>query len=121
MSEHHVYPVSKDLLGGSLINNDQYNELYARSVSDPAGFWSDMGERLDWMKKFTEVRDVSYDKNNLHIRWYQDGTLNACVNCVDRHLKDRGDQTAIIFEGDRTTQTISIVQTLWIGRDAPIV
>ena len=100
MSEHHVYPVSKDLLGGSLINNDQYNELYARSVSDPAGFWSDMGERLDWMKKFTEVRDVSYDKNNLHIRWYQDGTLNACVNCVDRHLKDRGDQTAIIFEGD---------------------
>jgi acetyl-CoA synthetase len=59
-----------------------------------------MGERLDWMKKFTEVRDVSYDKNNLHIRWYQDGTLNACVNCVDRHLKDRGDQTAIIFEGD---------------------
>jgi len=100
MSEHHVYPVSATLSEQALINNDQYNDLYEKSVSNPEEFWSEMGDRLDWMKKFTEVKDVSYDKNDLHIRWYGDGTLNACVNCVDRHLKDRADQTAIIFEGD---------------------
>ena len=100
MSEHHVYPVSATLSEQALINNDRYNELYEKSVSNPEEFWSEMGDRLDWIKKFTEVKDVSYEKNDLHIRWYADGTLNACVNCVDRHLKDRADQTAIIFEGD---------------------
>lgn len=100
MSEHHVYPVSATLSEQALINNDRYNELYEKSVSNPEEFWSEMGDRLDWIKKFTEVKDVSYEKNDLHIRWYGDGTLNACVNCVDRHLKDRADQTAIIFEGD---------------------
>jgi acetyl-CoA synthetase len=100
MSEHHVYPVSATLSEQALINNDRYNELYEKSVSNPEEFWSEMGGRLDWIKKFTEVKDVSYEKNDLHIRWYGDGTLNACVNCVDRHLKDRADQTAIIFEGD---------------------
>jgi len=100
MSEHHVYPVSATLSEEALINNDRYNELYEKSVSNPEEFWSEMGDRLDWIKKFTEVKDVSYEKNDLHIRWYGDGTLNACVNCVDRHLKDRADQTAIIFEGD---------------------
>ena len=100
MSEHHVYPVSATLSEQALINNDRYNELYEKSVSNPEEFWSEMGDRLDWIKKFTEVKDVSYEKNDLHIHWYGDGTLNACVNCVDRHLKDRADQTAIIFEGD---------------------
>ena len=100
MSEHHIYPVPKNASDQALINKDQYNELYEKSITAPDEFWSDMGNRLDWMKKFTEVKDVSYDKDNLHIRWYHDGTLNACVNCVDRHLKDRADQTAIIFEGD---------------------
>lgn len=100
MSEHHVYPVSATLSEQALINNDQYNDLYEKSVSSPEEFWSEMGDRLDWIKKFTEIKDVSFNKNDLHIRWYGDGTLNACVNCVDRHLKDRADQTAIIFEGD---------------------
>ena len=100
MSEHHVYPVSATLSEQALINNDRYNDLYEKSVSNPEEFWSEMGDRLDWIKKFTEVKDVSFNKNDLHIRWYGDGTLNACVNCVDRHLKDRADQTAIIFEGD---------------------
>lgn len=100
MSEHHVYPVPATLSEQALINNDQYNELYEKSVSNPEEFWYEMGDRIDWIKKFTEVKDVSFNKNDLHIRWYHDGTLNACVNCVDRHLKNRADQTAIIFEGD---------------------
>lgn len=100
MSEQQIYPVPATLSEQALINNDHYNELYEKSVSNPEKFWSQMGDRLDWIKKFSEVKDVSYDKNDLHIRWYGDGTLNACINCVDRHLKDRADQTAIIFEGD---------------------
>ncbi|MCP5381330.1 MAG: acetate--CoA ligase [Kordiimonadaceae bacterium] len=84
----------------ALINNDQYVELYDRSLSDPEGFWGDMGRRLDWIRPYSKVKDVSFSRDDLHIRWYEDGTLNACVNCVDRHLESRGDQTAIIFEGD---------------------
>ncbi|MCL4156470.1 UNVERIFIED_CONTAM: hypothetical protein GTU68_019377, partial [Idotea baltica] len=59
-----------------------------------------MGKRIDWIKPYTKIKNISYAKENLHIKWYEDGTLNACVNCVDRHLTEKGDQTAIIFEGD---------------------
>ncbi|MCC3862127.1 acetate--CoA ligase [Pseudemcibacter aquimaris] len=100
MSEHKTYPVDQSVADHALINNDQYIELYEKSVSDPKEFWSDMGQRIDWIKPFTEISDVSYDKQDLHIKWYGDGSLNVCVNCVDRHLETRGDQTAIIFEGD---------------------
>ncbi len=100
MSEIVTYPVSDAAAEHALINNEKYLELYAKSVSDSEGFWNDMGKRIDWIKPYTQIKDVSYAKDNLHIRWYYDGTLNACVNCVDRHLESRGDQTAIIFEGD---------------------
>ncbi len=103
MSEIKIYPVSDLLSENAHITNEEYLDLYDRSVSDPEGFWSDMGGRLDWIKPYTQVKDVSYAKDDLHIRWYHDGTLNACVNCVDRHLETRGDQTAIIFEGDDPT------------------
>ena len=95
-----IYPVKSNLSSNALIDNDEYLNLYDRSVADNEGFWSDMGKRIDWIKPFTQVKDVSYAKEDLHIKWYADGTLNACVNCVDRHLEKRGDQTAIIFEGD---------------------
>ncbi|MDG1858045.1 MAG: acetate--CoA ligase, partial [Emcibacteraceae bacterium] len=100
MSEDKIYPVDQAVSKHALINNDQYQEMYEKSISDPKSFWSNMGKRLDWMKPFTTVDDVSYAKDDLHIRWYGDGTLNACVNCVDRHLETRAEQTAIIFEGD---------------------
>ncbi|MBT5186509.1 MAG: AMP-binding protein, partial [Kordiimonadaceae bacterium] len=100
MSENKTYPVSKSAADAALINNDQYIELYNKSISDPEGYWHDMGQRIDWIKPYTQVKDVSFAKEDLHIKWYQDGTLNACVNCVDRHLETRGEQTAIIFEGD---------------------
>ena len=79
-------------------------EAYARTVEsaarDPQGFWRGVGERLDWSKPFTEVKDVSFDRRDFRIRWFADGELNASVNCFDRHLPERADQTAILFEGD---------------------
>ncbi|MEZ5758647.1 MAG: acetyl-coenzyme A synthetase N-terminal domain-containing protein [Emcibacteraceae bacterium] len=94
-----THPVGTALMEHALINADRYNDLYARSLSDPEGFWGEMGRRLDWTRPYSKVKDVSFSEDDLHIRWYEDGTLNACVNCVDRHLESRGDQTAIIFEG----------------------
>ncbi|MCH8532806.1 MAG: acetate--CoA ligase [Saccharospirillum sp.] len=95
-----VYPVPAAAEARALIKNADYQSLYKRSVEDNVGFWRDQGYRLDWFTPYTEVKDVSYDKNNLHIRWYHNGVLNVAYNCIDRHLEKRGDQTAIIFEGD---------------------
>ena len=70
----------------------------------PGGLLGRDGRRIDWIKPYTKVKAVSYDPRDVSIRWYEDGTLNACVNCVDRHLRTRGDQTAIIWEGDDPTR-----------------
>lgn len=81
----------------------QYDELYQRSIKDPDGFWAEMAERLDWIKKPTRIKNASFD-DNVDIKWYEDGTLNACYNCVDRHLPKRANQTALIWEGDDPSQ-----------------
>ncbi|MBN9554558.1 MAG: acetate--CoA ligase, partial [Alphaproteobacteria bacterium] len=73
---------------------------YGASVEDPEGFWGKEAGRLDWLKPFTKVSDVSFDAKDLHIRWFEDGALNVAANCIDRHLAKRGNQTAIIWEGD---------------------
>src|SRR3546814_4635227 len=74
--------------------------MYTRSMQDPECFWGEHGKRVDWIKPFTKVKDVSYDKSDLHIRWFYDGVLNVSANCIDRHLARRASQTAIIWEGD---------------------
>ena len=99
MSEDQVFPVPTDFAKSALVNNKQYNEMYQRSIEDPEGFWAEHGKRIDWIKPYTKVKDVDYNKP-VHIKWYYDGTLNASANCLDRHLAKRGDQTAIIWEGD---------------------
>jgi acetyl-CoA synthetase len=104
MSETHVYPVTEFWADRGWINDDKYKELYERSVKDPNGFWGEMGKRLDWMKPFTKVKNTSFDASNVYIKWFEDGTLNVSVNCIDRHLKTRGDQVAIIWEGDDPTE-----------------
>src|SRR5690606_8217342 len=78
----------------------KYEEMYRRSIDDPEGFWGEHGKRIDWFTPYTKVKDVSFDEKDLHIRWFYDGTLNAAYNCLDRHLATRGDQVAIIWEGD---------------------
>ena len=81
------------------ITEEQYFRLYRESLSDPNGFWGREGKRLDWIKPYTRVMNASYD-GDVSIKWYEDGTLNASYNCIDRHLAARGDQTAILWEGD---------------------
>ncbi|MDX1548055.1 MAG: acetyl-coenzyme A synthetase N-terminal domain-containing protein, partial [Rhodothermales bacterium] len=79
---------------------EAYRAMYRRSVEDNEAFWREQARRIDWIAPFDTVKDVSFASDDVHIRWYAGGTLNACVNCIDRHLDTRGDQTALIFEPD---------------------
>ncbi|MDX2411565.1 MAG: acetate--CoA ligase [Woeseiaceae bacterium] len=98
MSE--TYAVNDYFKENGLINEEEYFELYQRSVDDNENFWAEQAQIIDWSKPFTKVKDVSFARDDLHIRWYEDGELNVCYNCVDRHLVDKADQAAIIWEGD---------------------
>ncbi|MBO6836259.1 MAG: acetate--CoA ligase [Alphaproteobacteria bacterium] len=95
-----VFPVPSDAAERALIDNSKYLEMYEQSVKDPDAFWGEHGKRIDWIKPYTKVKNVNFDIPNVSIKWYEDGTLNASYNCIDRHLETRGDQTAIIWEGD---------------------
>ena len=97
-----VYQVSPEIAAKARVNKTAYEEMYQRSVDDPAAFWKEQIDRLDWYRKPTKIKDVSYE-GDVRIRWFEDGELNVCYNCIDRHLATRGDQTAIIFEGDDPT------------------
>jgi acetyl-CoA synthetase len=99
MSEK-VYPVPQDWTKRAHVDAATYKKDYARSIEDPDGFWGDVGKRLDWIKPFTKVRNASFEPGNVSIKWYEDGALNVAANCVDRHVETRGDQTAILWEGD---------------------
>lgn len=100
MSERSVYPVKEAALSRTKIDSAKYEAMYQKSIEDPEAFWYEQGQRLDWITPFTKVKDVSFASSDLHIRWYEDGVLNASANCLDRHLDARADQTAIIYEGD---------------------
>jgi len=95
-----TYPVNPDFESKAYLNESQYFEMYKQSIEDGEAFWAEQGKRIDWIKPYTKVKDVSFAKEDLHVKWYYDGTLNVCANCVDRHLEDKADQTAIIWEGD---------------------
>ncbi|WP_282076404.1 acetate--CoA ligase [Epibacterium ulvae] len=95
-----TYAPTEDFVRNAHVDAAKYDVLYAASIEDPEGFWREQGKRVDWIKPFTQVKDVSYDFGNVGIKWYADGTLNVAANCVDRHLAKRGDQTAIIWEPD---------------------
>ena len=99
MSEK-VYDVPADWAERAWADDAKYREMYARSVEDPVRFWAEHGERIDWIEPFTKVKTVSFDPRNVSIKWFEDGITNVAVNCVDRHLAKRGEQTAIIWEGD---------------------
>jgi len=105
MSDNEIFPVPAEWAERALADEAKYNEMYENSVADPETFWGEHGKRIDWIKPYTQVKDVSYAPDDLHIRWYHDGTLNASANCLDRHLDTRGDQTAIIWEGDNPAES----------------
>jgi acetyl-CoA synthetase len=98
-----VYAVPAEWASRAWVDEQKYQSMYKRSIEDPVGFWGEVGKRVDWIKPYTKVKNVSYGPGDVSIKWYEDGTLNVCANCVDRHLKTRGDQVAIIWEGDDPT------------------
>ena len=100
MTQDRLFAPSESTVANALIDNSGYQAMYDASIADPDAFWAEHGKRIDWIKPYSQVSDVSYDKADLHISWFGDGTLNAAANCLDRHLASRGDQTAIIWEGD---------------------
>jgi acetyl-CoA synthetase len=95
-----LFPPRPDVAASAHIDAAKYAEMYKRSIDDPESFWAEHGKRVDWIKPFTKVKNVSYDKDNLSIKWFEDGTLNVSANCIDRHLKDKANQIAIVWEGD---------------------
>ncbi len=99
MSHPDIVPVPVDLAKSAWCNEAAYNEMYARSIADPEGFWAEQAGRLDWIETWSSVKTVDY-RGDVTIRWFDGAKLNACVNCIDRHLPARADQTAIIWEGD---------------------
>lgn len=100
MSEERIYPVPPEFAANAHINAEQYQTLYQQSIDDPDTFWASEAQKLDWIKPFTKVKNTTFEPHNVDIRWFEGGTLNASVNCLDRHLAARGDQVAIIWEGD---------------------
>ena len=95
-----IYPVPAEWRQRAFISAAKYRELYARSLNDPDGFWSEMGRRIDWFTPYTKVKNTSFDPHRLMIKWFEDGVTNVAHNCVDRHLAGHGEDTAIIWEGD---------------------
>ena len=98
-----IYAPPADLVKTAHADAETYAKMYQRSVDDPEGFWAEQGQRLDWIKPYTKVKNTSYAYDNVSIKWFEDGTLNVSSNCIDRHLATRGDQTAIIWEPDDPT------------------
>jgi len=105
MSQVHKHAIPSAIAEHALISPTQYQQYYQQSVQDPETFWGEQGKILDWIKPYSRVKNTSFDPGHISIRWFEDGTLNLAANCLDRHLAERGDQTAIIWEGDDPTQS----------------
>jgi len=95
-----VFKVPKKWSKSAYIDKNQYEKKYKLSIKDNEGFWSKEGKRIDWIKPYKKIKDVKYSKNDVKIKWFYDGTLNASANCIDRHLRDKKNKTAIIWVGD---------------------
>ncbi len=103
-----AYPVPSAFARDANLSPDDYRKSYARSIKDPEGFWAEQSKRLKWIKPPTQIKDVSWDRSDLHVRWYADGVLNVTENCLDRHLETRGDRAAIIWEGDSPSDSLTL-------------
>ncbi|HRN89282.1 acetate--CoA ligase [Hyphomicrobium sp.] len=95
-----AYAVAPEWAGRAWIDEAKYKTLYDRSINDPEGFWGENGRRLDWIRPYTKVKNTTFGPGDVSIKWFEDGTLNVATNCIDRHLATKGDQVAIIWEGD---------------------
>jgi acetyl-CoA synthetase len=100
-----MYPPSADFISNAHIDKNKYDAMYAQSINDPDAFWAEHGKRIDWIKPFTKIKNVNFSHPDVSIKWFEDGELNVAANCVDRHLPTRGNQTAIIWEGDNPDES----------------
>ncbi|MFT6153098.1 MAG: acetyl-CoA synthetase [Bermanella sp.] len=100
MSQQNIHKVTPEWAKNAYLDNANYLKMYQNSVDNPEAFWGEQGKRLDWFTPYTQVKDVSFAEEDLHIKWFYDGVLNVCHNCVDRHLPEKATQNAIIWEGD---------------------
>ncbi|MDP7215883.1 MAG: acetate--CoA ligase, partial [Rhodospirillales bacterium] len=101
MSDEQVFPVPEHIAKTALCDNEKYLQMYQRSIEDPEGFWAEHGQRIDWIRPYTKIKEANFTIPDVSIKWFYDGTLNASFNCLDRHLDKRGDRTAILWEGDQ--------------------
>ena len=108
MSTKTVYEVDSGFAEKAIVNKEKFQAMYQQSISDPDAFWGEQGKRIDWFKKYSKVKNCSFELGNVSINWFEDGTLNASYNCLDRHLQERGDQVAIIWESDDPSKSESI-------------
>ena len=108
MTDKILYKSSEPIVKNALVSKSEYKELYQKSIDNPDEFWGEQALRLDWFKPFSKISNYSYDKDNLTIKWFEDGFLNASYNCLDRHIDKRGDKVAIIWEGDDPSQSKKI-------------
>jgi acetyl-CoA synthetase len=106
-TSHHekVYPVSPEWARRSWVDESKCKAWYEKAVAEPAAFWSEHAGRIDWFKPFTKVKNTSFGPGEVYIRWFEDGVTNVAYNCIDRHLDARGDQAAIIWEGDDPSES----------------
>ncbi|MBB5685320.1 acetate--CoA ligase [Sphingobium boeckii] len=100
MSDPSIYPVPAEWAAKAKINAERYDQMYGHALADPGSFWLDQAKRLDWIKRPEIAGDWSFNEQDFHINWFADGKLNVSANCIDRHLKERGDQIAILWEPD---------------------
>jgi acetyl-CoA synthetase len=103
-SENETYPIKPNIAESAYISPQDYERLYRESVENPDAFWKEQAKIIDWIKPFTKTKSVSYNKSDFNIKWFEDGSLNVCFNCVDRHLPQRKDQVAILWEGNEPSQ-----------------
>jgi acetyl-CoA synthetase len=103
-----IYDVPANWTKRAYADDAKYQAMYAQSIKDPNGFWGEQGKRIHWFKPYTKVKNTSFDPHNVSIKWFEDGTTNVAYNCLDRHLATRGDQTAIIWEGDDPGKDLKI-------------
>ena len=108
MADEKIFPVPEAYKKNTHVTKEIYEDLYKKAQNNPVKFWHEIGKRIDWIKPYTKTKDVTWSKNKVDINWYYDGTLNVSENCIDRHLKNRADQTAIIWEGDDPSESLNI-------------
>ena len=103
-----VYKVLENFASDALIDKDEYIKMYNESINDSEGFWKKHAKRINWIKSFSKVKNISFDKTDLYIKWFEDGTLNVSANCIDRHLKNNSDKVALLWQGDNIEEVKKI-------------